>query len=204
MEAFASVVILGAISSYLLIDGRRFYEWILAFFPLPTRLKLEQTAEEVGPLLAFVVGQLISAGLCAVYVFICLKLLGVPAAVLLAVLAGLFDILPLIGFFLTLVPCADFCAHRFPRDGTRRRVAFGFFYHGIEKLFSHSNHLRFKTESFRSGRAFVDSDRRQRGRRHRRDHYTSDRGFLPDYRKNLAQSVFWPRGDRKTRTDRRE
>ena len=50
------------------------------------------------------IGQLITSLLCGVYVFTILRILHVPNAALLAVIAGVFDILPLIGFFLAIIP----------------------------------------------------------------------------------------------------
>jgi predicted PurR-regulated permease PerM len=53
-------------------------------------------------------GQLITSLLCAGYVWGMLTLLHVPDSLLLAILAGVFDILPIIGFFLALAPSFAF------------------------------------------------------------------------------------------------
>jgi len=52
----------------------------------------------------YMIGQVITSALCAAYAFGVLFVLHVPSAALLAVLAGVFDVLPLIGFFLFAIP----------------------------------------------------------------------------------------------------
>ena len=49
-------------------------------------------------------GQLITSVLCGIFSFIVLSVLHVPNAALLAFIAAVFDILPLIGFFLATIP----------------------------------------------------------------------------------------------------
>jgi predicted PurR-regulated permease PerM len=102
--AFFLVVV---VAIYFLIDGERVYQWILAFLPPAHRRKMAAAAPEIaGVVSSYMIGQLITSVLCSVYVFVVLIILHVPAALLLAALAGVFDILPLIGFFLTIVPTA--------------------------------------------------------------------------------------------------
>jgi predicted PurR-regulated permease PerM len=90
---------------YFLLDGRRTYEWLVAFAPREHRARVRRTAiEGCEAVKAYVRGNVLTsvlAGVCA-YVF-CL-VFGVPAPLLLALLTGLFDFVPVIGVFLTLFP----------------------------------------------------------------------------------------------------
>jgi predicted PurR-regulated permease PerM len=90
---------------YFLLDGRRTYEWLLAFAPGPSRPKVRETAEGAcAAVSAYVRGNLITSALSAVSTWIVLQVLGVPAALLLGVLAGVCDLLPVIGIFLSAGP----------------------------------------------------------------------------------------------------
>jgi predicted PurR-regulated permease PerM len=93
-------------------------------------------------------GQLITSLLCAGYVFGMLTLLHVPNALLLAVLAGIFDVLPIIGFFPAVVPAAAVALTVAP--GTAFLVFVLYFaYHLIENYFIvpkiYGNRLRLST-----------------------------------------------------------
>ena len=90
---------------YLIYDGERAYQWTRAFFSATNRRKLDDTAKEVSSIIvAYVAGQFITSTICGVFVFIVLISLHVPAALLLAALAMIFDILPLLGFFIFTIP----------------------------------------------------------------------------------------------------
>jgi predicted PurR-regulated permease PerM len=90
---------------YFLIDGRRTYTWAAAFATPRMRAKVHETAAESSRMIAaYVRGNLITSTLCAVVTWITLTLLGVPAALLLGLLAGVLDLVPVIGFFLSAGP----------------------------------------------------------------------------------------------------
>lgn len=90
---------------YLLVDGPRSVQWMLAFFSPERRDKLTATSEEISKLVsAYVAGQAITSVICGIYTLSVLLVLGVPAALTLAVLAGIFDVLPVLGFFLAAIP----------------------------------------------------------------------------------------------------
>ena len=90
---------------YLLVDGRRTYAWLLACVPLPHRPRLHETAVAARRVAAaYVKGNVITSVLCAVCTWIVLAILGVPAALVLALLAGLCDFIPVIGFIVSAVP----------------------------------------------------------------------------------------------------
>jgi predicted PurR-regulated permease PerM len=90
---------------YLLLDGRRTYEWLAAFVPERLRPPLERTADQArDAIIAYVRGNVITSVLTTIATWIALALLQVPAALFLAILAGVFDLLPVIGFILSSIP----------------------------------------------------------------------------------------------------
>jgi predicted PurR-regulated permease PerM len=81
-----------------------------------------------------VLGQVITSLLSFFYVLGLLTVLKVPAALLLAVLAGLFDVLPVLGFFLAVVPAMLFALK--VSEPTALIVFAGYIaYHAIENYF---------------------------------------------------------------------
>ena len=104
-EGFIGFFVVLIVAIYFLADGERVYKWLLAFLPEAQRQKMALAGEEVATVVGhYMIGQVITSVLCAAYAFGVLSALHVPSAVLLAVLAGIFDVLPLIGFFLFVIP----------------------------------------------------------------------------------------------------
>lgn len=109
VEGLGSVVLVYVLFVYFMVDGPRAYKWTTAFFRTETRAKIDQTAKEVSTVVsAYILGQVITSILAGIYVYIVLRILGVPAALMLAVLAAVFDALPVLGFFLSLIPAIMF------------------------------------------------------------------------------------------------
>jgi predicted PurR-regulated permease PerM len=106
--AIAGVTGLGValvVAVYLLIDGRRTYEWLAAYAPPNARGRVHRTAIGVRDVIAaYIRGNLITSALAAVFTWIALTALQVPAALLLAILAGVLDFVPVIGFFVSAAP----------------------------------------------------------------------------------------------------
>jgi predicted PurR-regulated permease PerM len=99
---FGLIVVLAI---YLMADGPRFLRWIVVFFPARHRPKISEAIAEMSNLIvAYIIGQFITSALAGVYVCVMLSLLHVPDALLLGVVAAVFDILPIIGFFLAVLP----------------------------------------------------------------------------------------------------
>ena len=93
------------IALYLLIDGAKSYEWLLAFFSPLQRRKLRNTTKEISKMIfGYVSGQVITSVLVMIFTFIVLSVLRVPGALTLSILAGLLDILPILGFIISTVP----------------------------------------------------------------------------------------------------
>jgi predicted PurR-regulated permease PerM len=89
---------------YLLIEGRRTRDWLMAFVPKAHRGKVEETlcvGERV--IFAYVAGNVITSIFAALVVGVALSLLQVPGALLLALIAGLFDFVPVVGFIVSSI-----------------------------------------------------------------------------------------------------
>ncbi len=92
-----TVVIVLAI--YLLADGPRAVNWLIVFFPVQERKRISQGLSQIAELThAYVTGQFLVSTFCGTYLFLVLMLLGVPKALLLGVIAGICDVVPIIGF----------------------------------------------------------------------------------------------------------
>jgi predicted PurR-regulated permease PerM len=90
---------------YFLIEGRRTYLWLAAFAPPSGRPKVHQAAAEARHVIAaYVRGNLITSALATVATFVFLTALDVPAALFLALIAGVFNLLPVVGILLSAVP----------------------------------------------------------------------------------------------------
>ena len=105
LAAVAMTLFAFILTLYLLADGRRTYEWMIAYVPRKHREKADETVAGVTEaVFAYVAGNLLTSLFAAVFVFASLVLLGVPAAFVLAVLAGVCDFVPILGFFVALTP----------------------------------------------------------------------------------------------------
>jgi predicted PurR-regulated permease PerM len=90
---------------YFLIDGRRTYLWLTAFVPRPARARVHETAVESREVVAaYVRGNLITSAMATVATLVFLLALGVPAALFLALIAGIFNLLPVVGILISAVP----------------------------------------------------------------------------------------------------
>jgi predicted PurR-regulated permease PerM len=90
---------------YLLIEGRRTYRWAIAFVPKARRAKVEETATAAKEVIfGFVAGNIATSIFATVFVLLALSIMKVPVALLLAVLAGICDFIPVLGFIVSSVP----------------------------------------------------------------------------------------------------
>lgn len=105
LSGLSQMILLLIIAIYLLIDGKQSYNWFLAFFSPLKRAKLRLTSDEISKVIfGYVSGQVITSVLVTVSSYIVLRSLQVPGALMLAIVAGLFDILPILGFFIAMAP----------------------------------------------------------------------------------------------------
>ncbi len=90
---------------YLIIEGPETYAWLVAYAPPAHRPRVHVTAREARKaIFGYAVGNAATSLFAGVFVLIALELLHVPAAFLLALLAGVFDFVPVIGFFCSSIP----------------------------------------------------------------------------------------------------
>jgi predicted PurR-regulated permease PerM len=101
----AGIAVALIVTVYLLLDGRRTYQWLVAFVPAPNRPRVHATAMCAREVIAaYVRGNVITSVLCAAITWIVLAALQVPAALVLALLAGILDFVPVVGFILSAAP----------------------------------------------------------------------------------------------------
>jgi predicted PurR-regulated permease PerM len=100
---------------YLLIEGRRTYAWLAAYAPPAHRAQVHVTALEARKAIySYVVGNVATSIFAATFVLVTLSLLHVPAALLLALLAGIFDFVPVLGFICSAGPAVLLALSRSP------------------------------------------------------------------------------------------
>jgi predicted PurR-regulated permease PerM len=90
---------------YLLVEGRTTYAWLVAYAPPQYRERVDLTACEArNTIRGYVAGNVATSAFAAAFVFVALALLHVPAALLLALVAGIADFVPVLGFIVSAVP----------------------------------------------------------------------------------------------------
>ncbi|MBC7458873.1 MAG: AI-2E family transporter [Bdellovibrionaceae bacterium] len=111
LGGFGDLFLIFIFAIYLLADGPRMVKWVSAYFSPATQKKIEQTAQETSEVVsAYVIGQFITSVLSFIFALGVLMALKVPSAPLLAVLAGILDILPVLGFVIAVIPAMLFAA----------------------------------------------------------------------------------------------
>jgi predicted PurR-regulated permease PerM len=99
--------------AYLLMEARQTYRWVRGFVPAHHRPRFDATAHEACEVAhGYIVGNVVTSVCAAIYVFVWLSVFGVPAALLLAVVAFFCDFIPVMGFFLSCVPAVAMAATR--------------------------------------------------------------------------------------------
>lgn len=105
VSAIVVTVLAFILTIYFLIEGDETRDWLIAFVPAEHRPRLQQTLVECERVIfAYVAGNIITSLIATAVVGVSMALLKVPAALLLAVLAGVCDFIPVIGFIASSVP----------------------------------------------------------------------------------------------------
>lgn len=100
-----NVILTLTLAAYLLIDGESIFNAVAGFIPIRHRVKLRRCFPEVSRVVrGYVIGQTVTSLLVGVYSWAVLALLGVPQALLLALLAAIADAIPIFGPFIGTVP----------------------------------------------------------------------------------------------------
>lgn len=108
ISAFSSVASIVAVlifTAYLLLDFQSVKALSLSLFSRPARVRVERIIKEVEAKLgSWLRAQLILMLVVGGFTYLGLWLLGVPVALPLALIAGLFEVIPLIGPVISAVP----------------------------------------------------------------------------------------------------
>jgi predicted PurR-regulated permease PerM len=124
-----------SVTAYLLLDGRRTYDWVVAFAPRARRPRVERTAKATRrAIVVYVRGNVATSVLTAPVTFVFLWALDVPAALLLSLLAGVLDFVPVVGILLSLVPAAPLVATVSPAAPIAV-IAFYLVYNAVESYY---------------------------------------------------------------------
>jgi predicted PurR-regulated permease PerM len=107
LEGVAAAFLVAVLSFYLILDGRTVVAWLLAYVPRRHRGRMSSMVPEVfGVVKAYAVGQLVTSVLFTVFTFAILEAFHVPAAIPLALFAGVCDAVPVAGIFVAMAAAA--------------------------------------------------------------------------------------------------
>ena len=96
---------------YLLMEWKATLEWLMAFVPERHRTKTRRTLTDAREIVyRYVVGNVIASVITAIVTYIVLAWLNVPAALMLALISGALNFIPVIGFILSSVLAAMLAA----------------------------------------------------------------------------------------------
>jgi predicted PurR-regulated permease PerM len=132
VEGALAVVLCIVLALYLLLEGRTLLAWLVSFVPARNRHKTAQTLDQSRDvMIAYMRGQAITCIVCGVYCYVVLLALHVPAALALAVLAFIADLVPVVGTIVMTVPAVMLAMTISPTRATIVVVAY-LFYHLVE------------------------------------------------------------------------
>jgi predicted PurR-regulated permease PerM len=105
-SVLTQTLLIVTMTAYLLIaDGERTLFWVFRYLPVNQRTRIRQALPEISRVVsAYVVGQLITSALFAVFALAVCIAFGVPQSILLAILAFIADAIPIIGATLATAP----------------------------------------------------------------------------------------------------
>lgn len=111
LAGLAAFVLAWILVVYLLIEAEATYRWVRGFVPEAHRRRFDRTAGELREVaFGFVIGNMTTSACAAIYFFVWLTILDIPAALLLAMLAFVFDFIPVLGFYLSCLPAMAMAA----------------------------------------------------------------------------------------------
>ncbi len=109
--AIGAFVIAWILVVYMLIERDETYAWVRGFVPARLHPRFDRTATEAREVASgFVIGNFVTSTCAGIYFFVWLSALGVPGALVLAVLAFVFDFIPVLGFYLSCAPAMAMAA----------------------------------------------------------------------------------------------
>jgi predicted PurR-regulated permease PerM len=115
LNAAAAFVLAWILVAYLLLEAEPTYRWVRGFVPERHRTRFDATARDAREVaFGFILGNVVTSICAGIYFFVWFTILGVPAALLLALLAFLCDFIPVVGFLLSCLPALAMAATRSP------------------------------------------------------------------------------------------
>lgn len=97
-SSFVAAVSIFVITIFMLMEGPRWMEMFFQAVPRPQRERTRKVAQDMyKAVTGYMIGKLIMSFLAAIPTYILLLILGVPYALSLALIVGLFDLIPLVG-----------------------------------------------------------------------------------------------------------
>lgn len=109
--AVGMIVLALVLTVYLLIEWKATLEWLMAFVPERHRSKTRRTLADAREIVfRYVTGSVIASVITAIVTYLVLAWLQVPAALVLALVSGALNFIPIIGFILSSVLAAVLAA----------------------------------------------------------------------------------------------
>lgn len=107
VSAATMVVMALVFTIYLLIEWKATLEWLLAFVPERHRPKVHRTLIESQAIMyRYAVGNSLASLITGIVTYFALAALHIPAALVLAIVSGVFNLIPVIGFIASAVLAA--------------------------------------------------------------------------------------------------
>ena len=123
LSGLAAVVFVLLITLYLVADGARIREYFLSFLAISQRERVRVVTSHMGQRMGhWFLGQLALSAIVGIITFIGLTILGVPGAVLLAVIAAVGEVVPVIGPLLAALPAVIVAFLQSPFQGIAAAV----------------------------------------------------------------------------------
>lgn len=105
ISGFTAVLTVFVLTLYLLLDENGIKNFFVALLPVKQKDQLVNIANKIGAGLgAWLRGQIVLGILVGIFVYVGLLIIGVPYALTLALLAGVLEIIPIIGPILSAIP----------------------------------------------------------------------------------------------------
>ncbi|HLZ21524.1 MAG TPA: AI-2E family transporter [Ktedonobacterales bacterium] len=100
-----TVLLTMLITFYLVVDGERVRAYLLSFLPASRHAQTYRVTDDIGTRMgSWLLGQIVLSTSIGLASFIALLIVGVPSALLLAVVAAVAELIPLVGPWIAAVP----------------------------------------------------------------------------------------------------
>lgn len=105
LNVFTATVTILVLTTYILLDARHIEQFVYWVTPSCYHLHIRHLTRALRRVVGgYILGQALTSGFIATFTFLTLLAVGVPNALALAVLAGIADLIPMIGVFIAVIP----------------------------------------------------------------------------------------------------